>query len=114
MTYEDFKIFVDAAKAQFAKEHKVTFQGLVDAGVKLLTINELRLEHIVGGKDDSMFIAWHTNKFYPDATIDRKMSLLKPHDFSEVYQIIDDIVKDTTKENELTNMYSLKKALDTL
>ena len=114
MTYEDFKTFVDAAKAQFAKEHKVTFQGLVDAGVKPLTINELRLEHIVGGKDDTMFIAWYTNKFYPDATIDQKMSLLKPHNFSEVYQIIDDIVKDTSKENELINMYSLKKALDTL
>lgn len=114
MTYEDFKTFVDAAKAQFAKEHKVTFQGLVDTGVKPLTINELRLEHIVGGKGDSMFIAWHANKFYPDATIDRKMSLLKPHNFSEIYQIIDGIVKDTSKENELTNMYSLKKALDTL
>lgn len=36
MTYEDFKTFVDAAKAQFAKEHKVTFQGLVDAGVLLI------------------------------------------------------------------------------
>ena len=114
MTYEDFKTFVNAAKAQFTKEKKVTFQGLVDAGVKPLTIHELRLEHIVGGKDDQMFIAWHTNKFYPDATVDRKTSLLKPHDFSEVYQIIDDIVKDTSKENELTNMYSLKKALDTL
>ena len=114
MTYEDLKTFVDVAKAQFAKDHKVTFQGLVDAGVKPLTIHELRLEHIVGGKDDTMFIAWHTNKFYPDATIDRKMSLLKPHNFSEVYQIIDDIIKDTSKENELINMYSLKKALDTL
>lgn len=114
MTYEDLKTFVDTAKAQFTKEHKVTFQGLVGAGVKPLTIHELRLEHIVGGKDDPMFIAWRLNKFYPDATIDRKMSLLKPHDFSEIYQIIDDIIKDTSKENELTNMYSLKKALDTL
>ena len=114
MIYEDLKIFVDAAKAQFAKEKKVTFQELCNQGVKPLTIQELRLEHIVGGKDDPMFIAWHTNKFYPEATIDYKMSLLKPHDFSEVYNIIDDIIKDTSKENELTNMYSLKKALETL
>lgn len=114
MIYEDLKTFVDAAKAQFAKEKKVTFQELCNQGVKPLTIHELRVEHIVGGKDDPMFIAWHANKFYPEATIDRKMSLLKPHDFSEVYRIIDEIVKDTTKENELTNMYSLKKALETL
>lgn len=114
MIYEDLKTFVDAAKAQFAREKKVTFQKLCDDGVKPLTIQELRLEHIVGGKDDPMFIAWHTNKFYPEATIDYKMSLLKPHDFSEVYRIIDDIAKDTSKENELTNMYSLKKALETL
>ena len=114
MIYEDLKTFVDAAKAQFAKEKKVTFQELCNQGVKPLTIQELRLEHIVGGKDDPMFIAWHTNKFYPEATIDNKMNLLKPHDFSEVYKIIDNIVKDTAKENELTNMYSLKKALETL
>lgn len=114
MIYEDLKIFVDAAKAQFAREKKVTFQKLCDDGVKPLTIQELRLDHVVGGKDDPMFIAWHTNKFYPEATIDHKMSLLKPHDFSEVYKVIDDIIKDTSKENELTNMYSLKKALETL
>lgn len=114
MIYEDLKTFVDAAKVQFAKEKKVTFQELCNQGVKPSTIQELRLEHIVGGKDDPMFVAWHINKFYPEATIDYKMSLLKPHDFSEVYRIIDNIVKDIAKENELANMYSLKKALETL
>ena len=112
MIYGELKTFVDAAKKEYQENGVVTFQGLVDRGVKSHTIHELRLDHIVGGKDDKLFIAWHNNKFYPEATVDMKMNALKPHDFSDVYKIIEDISKDDTKENELVNMFRLRKALD--
>lgn len=50
----------------------LTKENMVSAGIQPAWISEMQLKHIFGRGNDQgvIFVNWHTNKFYPDATLD--------------------------------------------
>ena len=95
LTLEQVEHFKEVAKILLTKSLPTTVQNLLDNGVDPEVLAKLVNTGVVTPKKDgSVFIAWHLNRYNPEATLDNLIYKLSPKEITYTFTFKEDSLKE--------------------
>ena len=95
LTLEQVEHFREVAKILLTKSLPTTAQNLLDNGADPELLTKLANTGVITiKKDGSVFIAWHLNRYNPEATLDNLMYKLSPKEITYTFTFKEDSLKE--------------------
>ena len=95
LTLEQVEHFRAVARTLLEKGLPNTVQNLLDNGADSEVLIKLANTGVITiKKDSSVFIAWHLNKYNPEATLDKLMYKLYPKEIVYTFTFKEDLLKE--------------------
>lgn len=95
LTLEQVEHFRAVARTLLCKQLPTTVQNLMDNGADHEVLSKLDSVGVITIKaDGNVFIAWHLNKYNPEATLDKLMYKLSPKEIIYTFTFKEDLLKE--------------------